>query len=509
MSKVTEIKSRLEDKILATASLSQKGIVNKRAIINGSMLNGLIAIAYLIEGIDGNRSWLYAGLVVALCIIPIVLSILIYKKKKDCPKAIMRTLGIGYTVIYTVVLFTAQNDLVFTYLFPMLLVLQLFSNLRFVIIIGSGAIIENIVDVIIKVANGRTTPADITTYEIQILLVIMSVIFFISVSTITQKLADIRAARLETEKVKTSDLLETVLKTSQDMAGNVVNVNSKMDGVKDAMAHTLESMSEVSQGTAETAQAIQNQLVKTEEIQEYIDSVQNATGVINENMNTTADAIDNGGKQIDNLNLLTRKSQKAGQEVASSLEVFRETTGKMNSITELITNVAEQTSLLALNASIEAARAGEAGRGFAVVASEISNLAGQTTQATGDINELIDQITGQLSGMVESINNLIESNVQQAESAGKTAESFETISKNIEQIKIQAEQLNGIVDNLAVSNKEIVDSIQTISAITEEVSAHSNETYTASEYNKDTIEEITALVNELSDEAEQLNAMQV
>ena len=110
MSKVTEIKSRLEDKILATASLSQKGIVNKRAIINGSMLNGLIAIAYLIEGIDGNRSWLYAGLVVALCIIPIVLSILIYKKKKDCPKAIMRTLGIGYTVIYSVVLFFHPSE---------------------------------------------------------------------------------------------------------------------------------------------------------------------------------------------------------------------------------------------------------------------------------------------------------------------------------------------------------------------------------------------------------------
>lgn len=501
-------KQTKKEKLADLANSSEMKMVNKNAIIEAAILDGIIGVAYLLEGIKGTRSWAYAIFIFLLCAAAVAVSFILYKKRPNSENAVMRAIGIGFTVIYSVSLFTASNDLVFTYVFVMLLILAMFNKMRFVVIIGAGAFLENVIDVVRRIIAGRTTPDDITTYEIQVLLVLVGVSFFITMSLTLKKMAEIRQARVEVEKDKTADMLDNILMTSQVMADNVVNVNTKMDEVKDSMGQTLDAMQEVSQGTAETAEAIQNQLVKTEEIQEYIGSVQNATEVINNNMETTVEAIEDGGKQIDNLNSLTNKSQKAGQEVATSLEVFRETTGKMNSITELITNVAEQTSLLALNASIEAARAGEAGKGFAVVASEISNLAGQTTQATGNINDLIEQITGQLGGMVESINNLIESNKLQAESAGKTAESFDTISKNIEQIKIQAGQLNEVVSSLANSNKEIVDSIQTISAITEEVSAHSGETYTASEFNRDTIEEITTLVNELSNEAEQLKTIQ-
>ena len=113
-------------------------------------------------------------------------------------------------------------------------------------------------------------------------------------------------------------------------------------------------MTEVNSGTVDSSNAVQNQLYKTEEIQTHIGDVE------------------------------------------TSLKSFHETTAQMNSITELINNVADQTSLLALNASIEAARAGTSGRGFAVVASEISNLAWQTSEAAKDINKLIGKVTTQL-----------------------------------------------------------------------------------------------------------------
>ena len=67
---------------------------------------------------------------------------------------------------------------------------------------------------------------------------------------------------------------------------------------------------------------------------------------------------------------------------------------EMHSIVEIISKIANQTSLLALNASIEAARAGEAGRGFSVVATEISGMATQTKDATGNIAELIQNVSG-------------------------------------------------------------------------------------------------------------------
>ena len=178
---------------------------------------------------------------------------------------------------------------------------------------------------------------------------------------------------------------------------------------------------------------------------------------------------------------------------------------KINTLTSAIGDISSQTSLLALNASIEAARAGEAGRGFAVVASEISNLAGQTTSATSDINDLISNISSQLNTMVDKINSLIETNKIQGETAARTAENFTAIDASIGEMKKQSNHLSVAVENLADANKEIVDSIQTISAITEEVSAHSSETYTASEMNQNTLKEVEQIVVQLSNDAQRLN----
>lgn len=190
--------------------------------------------------------------------------------------------------------------------------------------------------------------------------------------------------------------------------------------------------------------------------------------------------------------------------MASALESLREYTGQMNSITDLITSVASQTSLLALNASIEAARAGEAGKGFAVVASEISNLAGQTTSATADIVSLIGNISNQLQVMITTTNNLISSNQEQNHSAEKTAETFETISDRVTNISTRSQELNQIVSELASANKTIVSNIQTISAITEEVSAHTNETYQSSEQSKEIVQKVTALVSSLNEDSKTL-----
>ncbi|MBR3525321.1 MAG: chemotaxis protein, partial [Lachnospiraceae bacterium] len=295
-----------------------------------------------------------------------------------------------------------------------------------------------------------------------------------------------------------------ILSVSSHMTGTIEKVSTEVAHLKESVDQTVTSMQEVTGGTGESSQAVQRQLVKTEEIQTHISDVEKVSQIITDNIHTTGNAVSVGQKHITELNRYTVQVDQASRKVAEVLEMFRQTTSKMNTITDLITNVASETSLLALNASIEAARAGDAGRGFAVVASEISGLASQTTEATDNIVSLIESVSSQVDTMVQTIQELIRTGNEESRCAEETSRSFTTISDNISVIQDHSQQLSTVVKNLASANREIVDSIQTISSITEEVNAHASETHDISERNQSIVSDLTGLMSSLNSDAAEL-----
>ena len=116
----------------------------------------------------------------------------------------------------------------------------------------------------------------------------------------------------------------------------------------------------------------------------------------------------------------------AYQSIMGRVERLEAASAQITQIVDTIAEIAGQTNLLALNATIEAARAGEAGRGFSVVAEEVKALSGQTEKATGDIRDRIDNLQGEVSGIIGAVRGSmtsIENGLQATERASASVKS--------------------------------------------------------------------------------------
>lgn len=486
---------------------NERAYSNKQACIMYTVIVSILCLAYIVQLINGKRTPLIFTIQTILCVGPLILSWLI--RSKDPASAIIKhVMGSGYALFYIFTIFTTYDTRgVYVYAIPMILIVMLFDDFKFSVIISAGVALLSVIHAVFFTAHQNWASESIAEMEIEIAVMVVTCLFTILVNKVIVTLNAQKVEHINEAGEKTNNLLSNVMDISGKIADQVDEVSDKMKLLVSSSENTLTAMEEIQSGTGDSANSVQNQLFKTEEIQSQIDRVTEAAGSISENVSLSDQACSEGRSTIDKLMEQVKKSETAGTKAVEEVTVLENSTSEMQSIVSLIESIASQTSLLALNASIEAARAGEAGRGFSVVATEISNLAGQTQSATSDISELINGIVEEMNQVIAAIDLLVESNKLQNESASITKESFEKIVESIDNIRTTSNDLSGIVVSLKDANTEIVESIQTISAITEEVSAHSNTTMETTQQNSEIVNEVQDIVTAMSKNAAELNSL--
>lgn len=484
-------------------NFSEKKYVNKTALKGHTIIDSILFLAYLLEVMKGSRTIGYFAVFAVLTVVPVAVEWLIYARNPESG-AIKHIIGITYGILYLFVIFTTTSLLPFTYAFPMFTVIILYMDPRFNILIGVFASVGNVVYIVYHAMTVGYAQTEIPDLEIRVAATVLTAVFMIFTTRAVTKVNNMKLKQIQDQTDETGRLMNNILTTSQDMITDIASVTRQMTGLGDSVAKVHDAMQDVSIGSAETAESVQVQIQRTEQIQVHIGNVKDTAARIGQNVHDTLQKVATGTEQMAALESQVEQSKAANEEVLEKMQELGTYTSQMNTITETISSITNSTVMLALNASIEAARAGEAGKGFAVVASQISDLASQTQKATSNITSLIENINKELKHVADAVNVVTKSNDANAESTSVVKNTFAGITSGTEDISCHTEKLMHIVTDLELTNKDIVENIQTISAITEEISAHANETFHACDENTRMVDSVRRIVENLNNGARKL-----
>ena len=149
---------------------------------------------------------------------------------------------------------------------------------------------------------------------------------------------------------------------------------------------------------------------------------------------------------------------------------------KISEATHLITSIAEETNLLALNASIEAARAGEQGKGFGVVASEIQKLAEQTNESAAHIEEIVQELLQDAEKAVETMYGVKEIMHTQSDHVEQTQSAFEQVQSGVQESIEGINRISGHTTRLNDARENVVGIVRNLTAIAEANAAGTEQT---------------------------------
>lgn len=271
---------------------------------------------------------------------------------------------------------------------------------------------------------------------------------------------------------------EQISNTSQDIAAGVGKQAEKVTEISRTMKEMQESVQQVAAGSQRAAES-------STEANNVAQEVGKMSGGVAQSMTEIQSTVDNSASVIKNLD---GKSEKIGEIVG------------------VITDIADQTNLLALNAAIEAARAGEHGRGFAVVADEVRKLAEESGSAANQITELIKDIQHGTKQAVESMEEGTRIVEEGAKTIGETVSSIENIVNSANEVANMVQEIAAAAEEQAASVEEVTASVEDVSAISEESASGTQEASAAAEQMSASMNQLVNAAQELAGLSEELQA---
>lgn len=403
-----------------------------------------------------------------LCWVPFFAGDLLLRIRGKADDRYRYALVIGYGIFYTFLICTTDSPIAFTYILPVVSLLVLYKDQKFMV----GCAIANIASVIVSVfyhlvVLGQNTATDQKNYQLQVACLLLCYIGYImsirhlieSDGALTDSIkADLKRVVTTVEQVKTASntIMDGITVVRELATENKHGSDIVVDGMNKLTDHNGQ---------------LQSRTASSQEMTGDINSqVQNVASMINDMVSLTAES----GKHAKTSSVdLESLVQTAGtmadlsNEVEHILDAFKAEFETVKQETGTIDSISSQTNLLALNASIEAARAGEAGKGFSVVAEQIRKLSTETKDSSGQISEALsrlDEISGKMTSSIEETLKLIQATL---EKVTQTGENVNKITQDSSLLGEHIQTIDSAMKEVESSNRQLVENMEQVSSIVE------------------------------------------
>jgi len=285
-------------------------------------------------------------------------------------------------------------------------------------------------------------------------------------------------------------VIETLTAQAEEIAASSDGLSASSEEVTASIQEIDASADEMARGAASLADDTETTEATVDDLSASIEEITASTQEMSARSSEAAGLTDDGVRSIRDALGEIRTATTAADGVADEMDHLERHMQEVGEIVEIISDIADQTNILALNANIEAARADSGGEGFAVVANEVKNLAEQSQESADDIVDIIDEAQGMTERLVTSIQ---DANTRVGSGADAVDESADTIGR--------------IRDNIDGTNRgigEIADAVESQARDAERVSTVADGTASVAQQVSATVEEIAAGIDEQTHSMDQV-----